>query len=169
MNALNRSKLFLEVGTEVLRSGYRMRFRAGGGSMWPTIRPGEAITVEPATEVRLKDIVLYRTERGVIGHRVVGIENRNGERVLLARGDADFGAGEPVAAEQILGKVVTVEREGCSIDLESRRAKMKHSMRAWVLSLKSRINPSRLIRPRDADPCGERKRGRVTFPIRELL
>ena len=87
MNALKVSEVFLEVCSNVLRNGYRTRFRAGGGSMWPTIRPGEAITVELATasEVRLKDIVLYRTERGVIGHRVVGIENRNGERVLLAR------------------------------------------------------------------------------------
>ena len=52
MNALDRSKVFLDVATNVLRSGYRMRFRAGGSSMWPTIRPGEAITVEPATAKR---------------------------------------------------------------------------------------------------------------------
>ena len=141
MNVLDRSKVFLEVATDVLRGGYRMRFRAEGSSMWPTIRPGEAITVEPATatDVKLKDIVLYRTGRRVIGHRVVRIETRNGERVLLARGDAGRGAGEPVAVQQILGKVVAVEREGCKIDLESMRAKMKHSIRAWARSLKSCI------------------------------
>ena len=78
----------------------------------------------------MKDIVLYRTGRGVIGHRVMGIANRNGERVLLARGDADRGEGERVAAKQILGKVVAVERDGRCIDLASRRkAKIKHSIR----------------------------------------
>ena len=150
MNALNESEVFLEVCSNVLRNGYRTRFRAGGGSMWPTIRPGEAITVELATaaEVKLKDIVLYRTSRGVIGHRVVGMANRKGERVFLARGDAGSGAGELVAAEQILGKVVAVERKGCNIDLETRRAKMKHTLRAWASSLKSWINPCRLTRLR---------------------
>ena len=141
MNALDRCKVFLDVTTDILRSGYHVRFRAGGGSMSPTIQPGEAITVEPAaaTEIKLKDIVLYQTGRGVIGHRVVRIANRKGERVFLARGDAGQSAGEPVAAEQILGKVVAVEREGCNIDLESRRAKMKQSIRAWALRLKSWI------------------------------
>ena len=141
MNALDTSKVFLDVATDVLWSGYRMRFRAGGSSMWPTIRPGEAITVEPATatEVKLKDIVLYRTGRGVIGHRVVRIANRNGELVLLARGDADQGAGEPVAAKQILGKVVAVERDGRCIDLASRKAKVKHSIRVRASQCKHRI------------------------------
>ena len=141
MNALDTSKVFLDVATDVLWSGYRMRFRAGGSSMWPTIRPGEAITVEPATatEIKLKDIVLYRTGRGVIGHRVVRIANRNGEIVLLARGDADQGAGEPVAAKQLLGKVVAVERDGRCIDLASRKAKLKHSIRVRASQCKHRI------------------------------
>lgn len=138
MNSLDRSKVFLDVATHVLRSGYRLRFRAGGGSMWPTIQPGEAITVEPAneTEVNLRDIVLYRTGRGLIGHRVVAIANRNGERVWLTCGDAGRGEREPVAAEQILGKVVAVERDGRSIDLASRKAKIKHSIRVLALRCK---------------------------------
>ena len=109
--------------------------------MWPTIRPGEAITVEPveATDVKLKDIVLYRTGRGVIGHRVVRITNRNGERVLLTRGDADRGVGEAVVAEQILGRVVAVERAGRCIDLASRRAKAKHSITVCASQFKRRI------------------------------
>ncbi len=141
MNALDTSKVFLDVATDVLWSGYRMRFRAGGSSMWPTIRPGEAITVEPATatEVKSKDIVLYRTGRGVIGHRVVRIANQDGEFVLLARGDADQGASEPVAAKQLLGKVVAVERYGCCIDLTSRKEKMKHSIRVGASQCKRRI------------------------------
>jgi hypothetical protein len=60
-----------------------------------------------------KALSLYRTERcGVIGHRLVRIANRNAKDVLLARGDADQGAGESVAAEQFLGNVIAVERNG---------------------------------------------------------
>jgi len=141
MKPLDRSKVFLDVATEVLRSRYRIHFRAEGSSMWPTIQPGEAITVEPAaaTEVKSKDIVLYRSGRGVIGHRLGRIANRNGQRVLLARGDANQGAGEAVAAEQILGKVVAVERDSRCIDLASRKAKVKHSIRIRASQCKQRI------------------------------
>jgi len=40
------------------------------------------------------------------------IVNRNAKLVLLARGDADKGASEPVAPDQILGRLVAVERNG---------------------------------------------------------
>jgi hypothetical protein len=95
MNALDTSKVFLDLATYVLQSGHHLRLRAGGGSMWPTIQPGEAITVEPAneTEVKLKDIVLYRTGRGLIGHRVVGIAAETGSQcrwrgVMLTKAQA---------------------------------------------------------------------------------
>jgi hypothetical protein len=88
--------------------------------MMPTIRPAEAVIVEPATATNVKNIAFYQTERGVIGHRLVRIANRNGKLVLLARGDADKGASEPVALDQILGRLVAVERNG---RCRSRRSK----------------------------------------------
>jgi len=59
MNAFDMSKFFVQIAADILRSGYRTRFRVGGSSMLPTIRPGEAVIVEPATatNVKLKDIV----------------------------------------------------------------------------------------------------------------
>ncbi|HKR00519.1 MAG TPA: S24 family peptidase, partial [Pyrinomonadaceae bacterium] len=67
--------MFLDLSTELLRRGYSVRFRPRGFSMLPTIRDGEAILVEPVEEeaIRRGDILLYRTERGVIAHRVVEI------------------------------------------------------------------------------------------------
>ena len=67
------SNVFFEVAEEVLRRGHRVRFRAEGASMHPTIRAGETITVKPASpaELEVGDIALYRTERGVIAHRVI--------------------------------------------------------------------------------------------------
>jgi hypothetical protein len=45
--------------------------------MYPTIRNNEVIGVEPVkpSQVKRGDIILYRTDRGVIAHRVVRIEN----------------------------------------------------------------------------------------------
>ena len=42
-----RSALVLDVATELLGRGRRVRFRAPGSSMRPAIGDGDAITVEP--------------------------------------------------------------------------------------------------------------------------
>jgi signal peptidase I len=95
--------------------------------MHPTIREGETITVEPVTAsaVNVGDIVLYRLDDGLIAHRVKGIEGAegNGTRFIL-RGDASGNSDAPVNAEQILGRVISVERAGRSIDLYSTRTKI---------------------------------------------
>jgi hypothetical protein len=134
MNAFDRSRFFLEVATGILHRGYRIRLRVKGGSMMPTIA-GEAVIVEPATATSVK---LQDTERGVIGHRLVRIANRNGKLVLLARG-ADKGASEPVGSDQILGRLVAVERNGHCIDLAGQKAKVKQSIRIHASHSKQQI------------------------------
>src|ERR1700730_1036446 len=119
-----RSELFLDLAAELLGRGHRVRFRAEGESMHPTIRGGEAIMVEPVPAGGLKngDIALYRAQRGVTAHRLVRIE---GQRFIM-RGDAPGSADEPVVQQQVLGKVVALERTGHRIDLRRRRVKMKN-------------------------------------------
>ena len=48
----------------------------------------------------------------------------NPQLVFILRGDASRTCDEPVEAQQILGKVVSVEKRGRNINLYSRRAKM---------------------------------------------
>lgn len=126
---------FQEISTELLASGHSMRFRAEGQSMHPTIRNGETITVESVTPSGVKrgDILLCRAVKNIIAHRVVRIERKpalfSSEQALftfffILRGDALYSIDEPVAAEQILGKVVATERNGRIIRLDSRRAKV---------------------------------------------
>jgi hypothetical protein len=125
-NIIPGPKPFVEVVTGLLSHGYRVRFRAEGASMRPTIRGGETITVEPVSEVKMGDIALYLVERGLIAHRVVGIRKRNGKApVFLTRGEAVGSSEETVQEQQVLGKVVAVERNGRSIDLGGRWAKIR--------------------------------------------
>jgi Peptidase family C25 len=133
MNSVSGSKPFVDVVTELLSRGYRVRFRAEGASMRPTIRGGEKITVEPVSEVKLGDIALFRAERGLIAHRVVGIQKGIGKApVFLTRGEAGGSYEEAVQEQQILGKVVAVERNGHSIDLGGRWAKIRCSTRSFA-------------------------------------
>jgi signal peptidase I len=67
--------LFAELATDLLRQGKSVRFRAPGRSMYPTIKEGEIITVEPIepAAVRKGDIILCHSDAGVVAHRVVHI------------------------------------------------------------------------------------------------
>jgi len=84
--------MFNEITGELLRSGNRVRFRAVGASMQPTIEDGELITVAPVEPAAVKrgDILLYQGERGFIAHRLVGLrKSAKGEDVsYLLQGDA---------------------------------------------------------------------------------
>ena len=119
---------FDEISAELFARGHRVRFRAAGSSMFPTIRNGETITVEPAPAATLAvgDIAFYRTERGVTAHRVVATGGVG--KTLLARGDAPGSETEAVEPDWILGKVVAIERGGRSIDPAGRTTKMTNFM-----------------------------------------
>jgi signal peptidase I len=126
-SVLNPQYLFTDVSTKLLCSGQSIRFRAPGRSMLPTIKEDETITVQPVapSAIKMGDIILYRLEGVVIAHRVVRIERgEDGGFRFIARGDASGVPDEPVEPAQVLGKVVSVERGGYTIDLYSRRAKM---------------------------------------------
>ena len=125
--------LFTDVATGLLRQGYGVRFYAKGWSMYPTIKDGEMITVEPVvpSQVKRGDILLHHNGRGVIAHRVVRIGRKKAllstqNSVLgtffILRGDASSTCDEPVETDQALGKVVSVEQDGRLIDLDSWRS-----------------------------------------------
>lgn len=137
-----RTDPFPELSEELLERGYRLRFRPGGHSMYPTIRNGEAVTVIPvnASEVKRGDIILYKTGRGLIAHRLVSVETRGGAKLYRTRGDAALSDDCPVRAEQILGKIVAVERGGRILSTSKTLFKTLVAARIFAARLKRRIN-----------------------------
>ena len=135
--------LFADLCEELLGRGERVRFRAPGRSMYPTIRENEVIIVEPIapSEVKVGDIVLCRVKNGVVAHRVIRITAYDSQPQrsssappdstslprlsFFLRGDALRLEDQPVEAHQILGKVVAVERKGCPAGPYGRRADMR--------------------------------------------
>lgn len=115
-------RLFVELGTDLLQSGHGISFRAAGRSMFPAIRNGEKIRVEPVqpSAVKRGDIILYSTHKSVLAHRVRRITRKaqKASRFLL-RGDACVTFDGPVEPSQVLGNVVWVERGSRRIMLNS--------------------------------------------------
>ena len=130
---------FVGVSLELLSRGFSVRFRAPGDSMRPVIRDGERITVKPVepSDIIPGDIILYRYSGSMVAHRVVRIEKKDStvHRFIL-RGDALGASDEAVGIQQILGKVVSVERSGRSIDPYSRKARITRKVHLCASRLK---------------------------------
>lgn len=126
-NTRASSPSFTQLSGDLLSLGLGVRFRAPGTSMHPTIRHGDLITVEPLEPSRLKrgDIILYRLQGDFIAHRIVNIGERDGcDRNFILRGDASTTCDAPVKPEQVLGKVVCLERDHRIIDPYSWRVRI---------------------------------------------
>ena len=139
--------MFNEITAELLRRGAYVRFRAIGASMQPTIEDGELITVAPMAPESVKrgDILLYQSESGVHAHRVVGrvkgtVPLLEGDCPLdhyLLRGDASVSCDAPVQLEQVIGRVVAVQRGGRSLALDSHLANLLRLARLRIAKSKA--------------------------------
>ena len=95
-------------------------------------------------EIERLDIILYLTVRGPIAHRVVRIEKRGKiAPSFITRGDASTACDESIEPGQILGRVVSVERDGRSVNLASRAAKLRHVAGLYASRFKSRVHAFR--------------------------
>lgn len=130
--------IFNNLIADLLSRGHSVRFQAKGKSMHPAIQEGEGIGVAPVepSQVKRGDIILYRIQSGLIAHRVVALTPHYS---FILRGDASVSCDKPVAPQQILGKVVCVERDGRRVKLDTKIAKMLHQTRLWTSRLRRAI------------------------------
>ena len=74
------------------------------GSMEPTIMADDLILVSAHESYDAGDIVVYQSGRILVVHRILRME----ENAIITKGDANQAEDEPVAPEQIKGKVIAV-------------------------------------------------------------
>ena len=102
----------------ILDAGHTARFVARGDSMHPAIRDGEAVYVEPCTAPLLVgEVVLARAARGLTAHRIVSLRQRLGEIEIVTRGDNCLRKDPPLTRDEVVGRVVSVERNGSHLRL----------------------------------------------------
>lgn len=107
------SPRFLSLCRETLGRGYSLRCSTLGFSMFPLLRTGSVIQVEPmaAADLRPGDVIVYqRAEEAVVAHRLVRKSWKHGRLTLVARGDSfPRSAREYINPEQVLGRVLAVD------------------------------------------------------------
>ena len=99
-----------ELAAEAIRAFGDLRLRVTGSSMLPAVRPDDELLVHRCAieEAGPGDVVLYIRQRRLFAHRVI---SRSGAH-LITQGDGMAQPDPPVAADELLGKVVKVIRRG---------------------------------------------------------
>lgn len=131
-----KSEIIQEMQDELFRRNGQGWFRILSSSMYPLIEINDRILVHVATpaEIRLKDVILFKSDGVLVAHRVIGIDRKNNKTNVLQKGDASADAGL-IAPESIVGKVTAVEKKGRLLDITAGRGKMLNRF----LAIKSRM------------------------------
>lgn len=103
------------MSSRLLSEGKTIRIKAHGYSMYPSIRPGSLIIIEPLSvkgNPVAGEIIAIRRENGMVVHRLLRITIKNGVRYYIARGDSNAYADAPITLDRISGRVVKSEPSG---------------------------------------------------------
>lgn len=126
--------VLVEMWQEACDRGSRLGFRVVSGSMEPLIQVGDVVKitrVEPSS-VHIGDIVAFQQGQSVVVHRVIGKSPSNQQLIFRHRGDAGASSGE-IPAENLIGKVSAIEKEGREIFLDTTRHAMSNRVLGWRL------------------------------------
>ena len=108
-----------ELWCEALESGYTMRYRALGGSMFPFIRHGNILTVKPDRKLHVGDVILYRNNKKLIAHRLIKKMSLQSIPYLITKGDNLKHTDSPVSFSELLGKIKIIENGEKVIQMDS--------------------------------------------------
>ena len=114
-NGRNNRTIVKDIGLTLLAEGKTIRIKAHGYSMFPCIKPGSLILIEPLNikgMPRPGEIIAIKRENGLIVHRLSRTINKNGVTCYIARGDSNAYADNPVKIDKIAGRIVRAESTG---------------------------------------------------------
>ncbi len=138
-----------QVFIDLLREGYIIRSWAVGESMAPCIKKGDLLLVKPISleEAGIGEIVAYRKDESqsvLTTHRVVARGKDQGRPYLMTQGDRNIYRDLPLSPQDVLGKVVGIERKGQLLSLETPSYRLRGyliarlSLGLWILGVLKR-------------------------------
>ena len=107
-----------EIGFTLLAEGKTLKVKAEGYSMYPAVRPGSVIYIEPfekGMEPVPGEVIAWKKDPGFVVHRLVRIIYDGSSTLFVTRGDSCQGEDDPVTAGQLAGRVIRVETPGGKI------------------------------------------------------
>ena len=107
----------LQLCLTILSKGNNVRFKVHGNSMYPFIRNGDIIEIEPAEapKINLGEIIFYHSSNRIVAHRLIKRINSDGEVTFVTKGDSRVKYDKPLKNESIMGKVVMIQSRNRTI------------------------------------------------------
>ncbi len=109
---------------EVVRTFGGVRLRVFGTSMAPSILPGDLVLIQRASlrDISPGEVVLFLQKGRLFVHRVVdrkvtATADSHGESYLITRGDRLRHDDPPVSSLELLGRIVSIERDNRKVEL----------------------------------------------------
>src|ERR1017187_3020778 len=99
---------------DVARSFGQVRLKVTGTSMLPSVWPGDILTVSRCScgDLNPGQIVLCFRDEALVAHRLI---RKSGNRIVT-RGDSLYNYDRPFREEELLGRVVTIVRDGRQVE-----------------------------------------------------
>ncbi len=97
-------------------------FEVSGFSMWPFLKNKDRLIIRTVSTRTLEvgDIILYRSEDGLVCHRLVKIVREANRCLLYCRGDASLSSPEFVDESALVGKASGVVKKKRVVSLEGK-------------------------------------------------
>jgi signal peptidase I len=105
---------FKGISEDFLSNGMDVRTSTRGSSMYPLISTGDRITISPEKNLGIGNVIVFKRDDQMVCHRLVRVFEKDGMKYYQTRGDSFFNLDEPVTLNQILGKVIRIERKNMS-------------------------------------------------------
>jgi signal peptidase I len=153
-NRARSGEILKNVGFKLLSEGKTVRIKAHGYSMYPCIKPGSMILIEP---IKIKgnpvpgEIIAIKRENGLVVHRLSRIDVNKGITTYIARGDSNALEDAPITISKIAGRIVGAESTGenpvpADISINTRPKYVVNRLRViWIILWnKFRLVPYRI-------------------------
>jgi len=120
------NKQLLDFAEALLDDNHQLSYKLKGNSMYPTLKAGDVGLVEKCSieDLKVGDILVYKTNNTLVGHRLVDISIANTEYILTTKGDKCYKSDIPFSSEALLGRINTFLRKERVKKTDSIRMKM---------------------------------------------
>jgi len=134
----------LNLSKEILGRGSSVRIPVIGSSMYPLFRKGDNIFIEPVgiERISIGDVIVCQRGKRMVAHRLMKIYQNNERITLVTKGDTFPDFDDPIYPEEVLGKVVAVERNGRLIRLNRGLGRLANFVLAKISPFSRWIYPS---------------------------
>jgi signal peptidase I len=134
-----QKNVLMDMINDSLQANGWARFRVVSNSMLPLIRKDDWVTASVLSKqagVHFGEIILFRRQNELIIHRVI----KSGSGWMITKGDRCLSADVPVNHEDVLARVISIERGNRIVNLQTRRWYVLGFMMAVISGLLAGIS-----------------------------